>query len=599
MGVAQPKFDPRAFAEDIRLVIWDLDDTFWDGTLTEGGIRYRDDHHALVIELAARGIMSAICSKNDASDIEALLKERDLWDYFIFPSIDWTPKGPRIAAMLGQIGLRAPSVLFLDDNPMNLAQAADANPGLNVGLPDLISGLSDAPQLQGKPDPEFRRLAQYKIKERKAVASGGVEGDTIAFLRKSNVRVQIEYDVETHLDRAIELINRTNQLNFTKIRLPEDLQAARAELAGLLALNTTDAALIRVCDDFGDYGFVGFYLTERLHNVRKIKHFCFSCRILNMYIEHWTYAHLGHPPMQIAGSVLSDVMQRPVRVDWIEPTTAQEMCTAKADPMLRFDHIIARGGCDLASLMHYFALHTDDLTEEFNQPLNGQMFRRDHSSFLMPALETPLNEEQHAAAALLGYAASDFTSQLSVIPQGRTLCFLSFWADADIPEYRHKETDLSLPYWLVGAQNHDLIAKTELREAVAETDVQRQRLGILSRDFTHQGLLPDAEMTLRYTRILDHISQDAQVVIVLAPERGPLHFANPDRPPHPHHQRLNVALRAVARGRENIILLDPADFIEGAEDMIDLNHFKRPVYHRMYQSVIERLSAEYVGESDV
>ncbi|KHA50392.1 hypothetical protein [Sulfitobacter geojensis] len=167
MGVLQPKFDPRAFAEDIRLVIWDLDDTFWDGTLTEGGIRYRDDHHALVIELAARGIMSAICSKNDASDIEALLKERDLWDYFIFPSIDWTPKGPRIAAMLGQIGLRAPSVLFLDDNPMNLAQAADANPGLNVGLPDLISDLSDAPQLQGKPDPEFRRLAQYKIKEKK------------------------------------------------------------------------------------------------------------------------------------------------------------------------------------------------------------------------------------------------------------------------------------------------------------------------------------------------------------------------------------------------------------------------------------------------
>ncbi|MFC6587900.1 hypothetical protein ACFQDZ_12315 [Sulfitobacter pacificus] len=37
MGQPQPEFDQLVFAEDIRLVIWDLDDTFWDGTLTEGG----------------------------------------------------------------------------------------------------------------------------------------------------------------------------------------------------------------------------------------------------------------------------------------------------------------------------------------------------------------------------------------------------------------------------------------------------------------------------------------------------------------------------------------------------------------------------------
>jgi FkbH-like protein len=599
MGLVQPKFNQTVFAEDIRLVIWDLDETFWDGTLTEGGIRYREDHHALVIELAARGIMSAICSKNDAGEIETLLRDRGLWDYFIFPSIDWTPKGPRIAAMLGQIGLRAPSVLFLDDNPMNLAQAADANPGLNVGLPSLISDLSDAPQLQGKSDPKLSRLAQYKIKERKSVASDVIGGDTIAFLRNSNVRVFIEYDVEAHLDRAIELINRTNQLNFTKIRLPEDRDAARIELAGLLALNTTDAALIRVRDDFGDYGFVGFYLTERLHNVRRIKHFCFSCRALNMYIEHWTYAHLNRPPMQVVGDVLSDVMNEPLTVDWILPAAFNEMDAEKPEPMIRYNHIIARGGCDLASLMHYFALHTDDLTEEFNQPLNGQMFRRDHSSFLMPSFENSLSDEQLEAAASLGYGPDDFASHLSAIGGGRTLCFLSFWADADIPQYRHRATELTVPYWLVGAQNHDLIAKTELRETVAETDVQRQRLNVLARDFTHLGLLQSDEMERRYARILDNIPASAQVVIVLAPERGPLHFANPDRSPHPHHQRLNAALRKMALGRRNVMLLDPADFIDGAEEMIDLNHFKRPVYHRMYRNIIERLGAANSGASDV
>ena len=600
MGAVQAQFetiepDEVQFSEDIRLIIWDLDETFWDGTLTEGGITYRDDHHQLVIDLAARGIMSTICSKNDASQIEETLRENGLWGYFIFPSIDWTPKGARIAALLKQIGLRAPSVLFLDDNPMNLAQAAHANPGLNVGLPTLIQGLRCAPNLQGKPDIDLVRLAQYKVREQKAVAAKVVGGDTISFLRQSNVQVFIEYDVEAHLDRAIELINRTNQLNFTKDRLPDDPEAARADLLALLALNTTDAALIRVRDDFGDYGFAGFYLTERLHNMRRMKHFCFSCRTLNMYIEHWVYDHLGRPPLQVVGDVLSDVKGNAVAVDWIIPSAITEADIDTSVPAVRFDHIIARGGCDLASLMHYFSLHTDDLTEEFNKPLNGQMFRRDHSAFLMPALGQGLTDDQLGAAAILGYEKEDFGSWLAALPDGNTLCFLSFWADADIPIYRHKQSGLGVPYWLVGAQNHNLIAKDELRAAVAETDLQRERLDILCGDFEHEGLLSSEEMEMRYAAILNHLETTSQVVLMLAPERGPLHFQNTEKRVHPHHARLNGALRKAAFGRKNVMLLDPADFINGPEDMIDLNHFKRPVYHRMYRDVVDRLSHQVKG----
>ena len=586
MGVAEARFGTPTFAEDIRLIIWDLDETFWEGTLTEGGIRYRKDHHRLIVELARRGIMSAICSKNDAPTIKELLTKQGIWDYFIFPSIDWTPKGPRIAAMLDQIGLRAPSALFIDDNPMNLAQAAHANPGLNVGLPSMIKSLRDAPQLRGKDDPELTRLEQYKVAERKADAAKVAGGDTLNFLRQSNVRVFIDYDVDSHLDRAIELINRTNQLNFTKLRLPEDRAEARRKLSALLALNTTDSALIRVQDDYGDYGYVGFYLTERLHNNRRLTHFCFSCRTLNMYVEHWVYRHLGRPPMQMVGPVLSNVQDDPVEVDWIRASHKPDAMARQPEQTVHYDTIIARGGCDLASLMHYFALHTDNLIEEFNHPHNGQMFRRDHSEFLMPALGAPLARD---ALTSLGYEPDDFRSALGSPPTGRTLFFLSFWADADIPLYRHRATGQLLPYWLVGAQNHDLIANDDLRMAIAETDIQRDRLKALCRDYDHVGLLDDEAMLLRYRKILDHLPADCQVVLVLAPERGPLHFRDPARPPHPHHQRLNRALRLAAEGRPNVILLDPADFITGEEDMIDLNHFRRPVYHRMYLGALAKL----------
>ena len=60
-------------AEPVRLVIWDLDETFWSGTLTEGGITYRRDFHDIVLALARRGIVSSICSKNDHERVREIL----------------------------------------------------------------------------------------------------------------------------------------------------------------------------------------------------------------------------------------------------------------------------------------------------------------------------------------------------------------------------------------------------------------------------------------------------------------------------------------------------------------------------------------------
>ena len=50
--------------EKIKVVIWDLDETFWEGTLSEGEVVYSQRNHDVVIKLASRGIVSSICSKN-------------------------------------------------------------------------------------------------------------------------------------------------------------------------------------------------------------------------------------------------------------------------------------------------------------------------------------------------------------------------------------------------------------------------------------------------------------------------------------------------------------------------------------------------------
>ena len=84
----------------IKLVIWDLDETFWKGTLSEGEICPIEKNLELVKYLTDRGIMNAISSKNDFAVAKAKLEELGVWDYFIFPHINLEPKGPQIRQIL-------------------------------------------------------------------------------------------------------------------------------------------------------------------------------------------------------------------------------------------------------------------------------------------------------------------------------------------------------------------------------------------------------------------------------------------------------------------------------------------------------------------
>ncbi|MCE2579281.1 hypothetical protein LDL36_12375 [Komagataeibacter sp. FNDCR1] len=203
-----------------------MDETFWHGTLTEGGISYSDEYHNIVVELAQRGIMSSICSKNDLESVRHLLQEKGIWDYFVFPSIDWSPKGARVAEIIRRIQLRPETVMFIDDNTHNLQEVLSVNPEIHIADEKIIPHLLTDTRFRGKDDSGLSRLKHYKVLE-----SRDEEKENFSniedFLKDSNIRVEFIYDVENHLDRAIELINRTNQLNFTKQRLPEDRQEAR------------------------------------------------------------------------------------------------------------------------------------------------------------------------------------------------------------------------------------------------------------------------------------------------------------------------------------------------------------------------------------
>src|SRR4051812_46173169 len=189
--------------EAVRLVIWDLDETFWKGTLTEGGIAYLQKTHDIVVELAQRGIMNSICSKNDFEVVKTILQDKGIWDYFVFPSINWQPKGQRISRLIEAAQLRAATVLFIDDNPMNLNEAKHVVPDLQIASEAIIPNLLDSPLFKGKDDQALIRLGQYKLLEKRNLDKEGAGGNNHDFLRNSNISVSIEHDIESHIDRAV------------------------------------------------------------------------------------------------------------------------------------------------------------------------------------------------------------------------------------------------------------------------------------------------------------------------------------------------------------------------------------------------------------
>jgi FkbH-like protein len=580
--------------EPIRLVIWDLDETFWGGTLTEGGVAWREENAEIVRTLSRRGIINSICSKNDAAPVLAVLEERGLRDQFVFPSISWEAKGPRLAALVEAVQLRAETILFIDDNPMNRAEAAHFVPGLQVADEAIVPGLLNDPRLRGKADPEMLRLAQYRLLERRhndqraVLAESG--GDTTAFLRESDITVSIEHDLEPHLDRAIELINRTNQLNFTKRRLPEAMDAARAELRALVADHAVQAGILRVRDRYGDYGYCGLYVLQRNQLIPggRLLHFAFSCRILGMGIEAWLYQRLERPHLRVEGEVLTDVLRDKRCVDWVR-AELPGVPGAAADARKPLAYVLARGGCDMRALAHYFSMVADRVVEEFAGVRDGKTPLSCSSLLALRAIRgVPARLVRDSAP--LGLAAEDFQSLIAAPPaEAPGVWLLNFTLEQPVPVLRHKATGMLVPAWFHGFRGPP---KQMLQGDPAKTGMDPDVVAALRESFEDIGLVPDQMFRNVLRVLLQQAPSGVRVFILLANQQG----AGRDGLPvvlTPMRNR-NLAIAAVAADFPAVELLAPADFMS-AEELAGLerpHHYDRMVYFRMFQHVMARLSVK-------
>lgn len=275
-----------------KAVVLDCDNTLWRGVVGEDGVAGIEPDEELqrqVLSWHERGVLVCLCSKNDEADVLRAFTERtDMplrMDHIASMRIGWQAKSESLREIADELGIGLDAVVFLDDNPLEIAEVSAALPEVLALTPDLVPDLWAFDQLAVTTE-DLRRNAAYLVaRQRDEVRRDAL---TMAeFLRGLDLRIDLHEVRQDELARVAQLTARTNQFNFTGERLTE------AEIGARLAHGHT-CLVAGVSDRFGDYGLVGVaFLHTGADGVVVLDNMMLSCRALGRGVEHEMLAAVG------------------------------------------------------------------------------------------------------------------------------------------------------------------------------------------------------------------------------------------------------------------------------------------------------------------
>lgn len=567
--------------KNIKLIIWDLDETLWEGTLSDNvSIKLQKDFVQFINDSLDRGIVHSICSKNEFDSTKQQLLSLNLWELFVFPSIAWSAKGERIKSIISQMKLRAENVLFVDDNNSNLQEANYYCPELQVCTPQQLKASINAIYEITKIDTSRPRLSQYRLIEKKHNAETTFSSNE-EFLMACNIRVDFHTDCIENIDRIHDLILRSNQLNYTKFRQEKELL-----LADLSALDV-DAAYITVSDSFGDYGIVGFYMIVS----GTVKHYLFSCRTLGMLVEQYVYMKIGCPDFCVNGDVITKLNKTDIP-KWINrEQTSNDKTENKVSTSGQ--KVLFKGPCDISQIFS-FIKEDSNVTTEFTYVSNRGISVEgyNHTS----QIATSLVSNSETKSKLLNDAIWFDEKMLNATSwQSNDVIVFSMLTDGNLGIYEHKETACQIAlcekhYDLTDERNwEDYVNK---RIFTSQINFHREDLVRFADKFKYVDN-SEGDVTLHNLDILHkHKRKDCKLILILGSEKP---FEGATKPSylnrHIFHKTLNEKIRAWAVDKADIFLIEINQYINSQNDYTDtINHFQKRIYYHMAQDLLQILS---------
>jgi methoxymalonate biosynthesis protein len=276
----------------VKCLIWDLDNTLWQGTLLEGDeIRLPDPVRELIVTLDSRGILQSVSSKNDHDLAWAKLEALGVADYFVLPKIGWGPKSASVRAVADQLRFAYDAVAFVDDQPAERAEVAFHLPEVRCYAADQLTALAHLPEFTPKAvtvDSQ-RRRQMYQAGFQREAAQATFDGPDEEFIRSLELTMHIDRATVEQLSRVEELTLRTSQMNATGVHYSD------TALRGLLTDPNHEVLVATMADRFGPHGAVGVLLLATGPDAWHLKLLATSCRVVSFgagaAILNWLVNH--------------------------------------------------------------------------------------------------------------------------------------------------------------------------------------------------------------------------------------------------------------------------------------------------------------------
>jgi FkbH-like protein len=279
-------------------LITDLDETLWSGVLGDDGpagiswdLNHRTHFHALYQELlnllAGAGILIGVASKNDADLVRQALERRDLVveRSILFPiEAHWQPKAESIARTLEAWNIGADSVVFVDDNPLEIEQIKATFPSMECILfrrddPSFLYELRDRFGKRAIRDED--KLRSQSLRAGQQVRAAANDGNALEdLLRGAQAKITFHWAHRPDDPRALELVNKTNQFNLNGRRY------ADAEWKAMVSDPANHLILTEYEDRFGKLGKIAVLSGKEENGAFRMKVWVMSCRAFSRRIEH-------------------------------------------------------------------------------------------------------------------------------------------------------------------------------------------------------------------------------------------------------------------------------------------------------------------------
>lgn len=283
-----------------KVAVVDLDGTLWGGIVGEDGpsgiqigseypgAAYLELQRAL-LDFYHRGILLAICSKNNLQDaMEVLEKHSGMLlrpQHFSAMRINWNDKAQSLREIASELSVGMDALAYLDDNPAERERVREASPEVTVvEMPpdpaEYARAVRECPVFERlRLSDEDLQRSRYYLNQRQRAELQRDLSSLEEFYRSLRQEVEISRVQPSTLARVAQLTQKTNQFNLTTRRYTEE------QIARMTAVPTWEVYSLRARDRFGDNGLVGVAITRNEDGTYEIDSLLLSCRVIGRTVE--------------------------------------------------------------------------------------------------------------------------------------------------------------------------------------------------------------------------------------------------------------------------------------------------------------------------